>query len=751
MLLGFGALFAAIFAGVILVQRYGIPFTPFRGEFQNRLAAASRQLNLVADIKQEYLKRWVEERKDDARLIADSGLVREGLQKLLTAVPANPVPSQGAPAERTPTRAAASEGLNQHLKLVAATGRTMYAAVRIADVRTGRVVASSRVEDLGLDVSGVADYKRAIQRDASQVIDMEAAPAQNQWNLQIFRPIVAGEVIGVIILVVNPDNVLKPLLETGEGLEATGEALVVDRDRRILTTLKHPLADGSFAKPRELINQGRPAALAASGQEGLIRARDYRNVPVLAAYRHVRIGPEVGWGLVVKQDEAEVFAGLRATRGYVLGLGGLGLILTLALAYGVANLLTRPLRQLTRATQAVASGDFKTRVPVPAQGELTVLAVTFNSMVEQVQQGREALESLVEQRTAELNRANDSLRREIGEHQRAAEGLRASKLLFENLARVSPVGIFRADVDGNVVYVNRRWLKIAGLAAEEAVGLEWLKAVHREDRERVSEAWQQTLLHQQPFNLEFRCQRPSGEVTWVLGQGIPETTDERVVGGYVATLTDITASRQAAERLNQLSRAVEQSPCSIVITRADGCIEYVNPKFAEVTGYTREEVLGLNPRLLKSGNQSAEYYRDLWETLLAGREWRGEFHNRRKNGELYWESASISPIRNSAGTITHLLAVKEDITRQKSVEAERERLIGELKAALAKVKALSGLLPICAGCKKIRDDQGYWHQVEIYIHDHSEADFTHGLCPECARRLYPEIFSAQDAEKSSGA
>ena len=184
---------------------------------------------------------------------------------------------------------------------------------------------------------------------------------------------------------------------------------------------------------------------------------------------------------------------------------------------------------------------------------------------------------------------------------------------------------------------------------------------------------------------------------------------------------------------------MEQSPASIVITNTAGDIEYVNPKFIEITGYTLAEALGKNPRVLKSGEKGPEGYRELWETIAAGKEWRGEFHNKKKNGELYWESASISPIRDPAGRITHYLAVKEDITARKQTEAERDQLIKDLQDALANVKSLSGLLPICAGCKKIRDDKGYWSQVENYIQKHSDATFTHGLCPDCIKKLYPDL------------
>jgi PAS domain S-box-containing protein len=205
-----------------------------------------------------------------------------------------------------------------------------------------------------------------------------------------------------------------------------------------------------------------------------------------------------------------------------------------------------------------------------------------------------------------------------------------------------------------------------------------------------------------------------------------------------AVVRDITERRRTEAKLRQLSRAVEQSPASIVITNPAGDIEYVNPKFVHVTGYKLAEALGKNPRILKSGETGPEAYRELWETITAGKEWSGEFHNKKKNGELYWERASISPIRDLTGRITHFVAVKEDITARKQTEAERDQLIHDLQEALANVKSLSGLLPICASCKKIRDDKGYWSQVENYIQQHSEATFTHGICPDCMKKLYPD-------------
>ena len=137
--------------------------------------------------------------------------------------------------------------------------------------------------------------------------------------------------------------------------------------------------------------------------------------------------------------------------------------------------------------------------------------------------------------------------------------------------------------------------------------------------------------------------------------------------------------------LQKLSRATENSPASVVITDKDGTIEYVNSTFCEVTGYTREEAIGQNPRVLKSGNLPASFYRELWDTIRVGKVWKGDFINRRKDGEEFWESASISPIKNSEGAITHFVAVKQDITERKqmtaALRASEDRLLSAARAA----------------------------------------------------------------------
>ncbi len=147
--------------------------------------------------------------------------------------------------------------------------------------------------------------------------------------------------------------------------------------------------------------------------------------------------------------------------------------------------------------------------------------------------------------------------------------------------------------------------------------------------------------------------------------------DGRIVRLEIAT--DITERKRMEEGLRKLSRAVEQSPSTVIITDTKGIIEYVNPKFTQISGYTPEEAIGKSPSIVKSGETTPEEYQRLWEAIISGGEWQGEFHNRKKDGTFFWEFAIISSIKNKEGEITHFLAIKEDITTRKLMEERAKR------------------------------------------------------------------------------
>lgn len=143
---------------------------------------------------------------------------------------------------------------------------------------------------------------------------------------------------------------------------------------------------------------------------------------------------------------------------------------------------------------------------------------------------------------------------------------------------------------------------------------------------------------------------------------------------YIVLSKDITERKKIEDQLQQLNHAVEQSTSSIVITNLEGNLEYVNQQFLKTTGYTYEEVIGNNPSILNSGYTKKEDYKNMWDTIKSGGTWHGEFLNKKKNGSLYWEEVSISPVRNEDGDIINFLAIKTDITKQKKTSEKLRKI-----------------------------------------------------------------------------
>ncbi len=261
---------------------------------------------------------------------------------------------------------------------------------------------------------------------------------------------------------------------------------------------------------------------------------------------------------------------------------------------------------------------------------------------------------------------------DITDYRLAHQKLRQSEEKFRSLVANIPDVTWSSAGDGRTDYISPNVEQVFGFTSEEICkkGAElWFSRIYPDDSKRIAEALQQLFAEGQPFDVEYRVQRKDGQWIWIHDRAY--RTYERYGVRYAdGVISDITGRKRTEERLRKLSLAVEQSPASVVITDVRGNIEYVNPKFTQLTGYTAEEAIGQNQRFLKSGMQPAAVYHELWETVLSGGAWRGEFANRKKNGEIYWESASIVPIRDSGGAITHLLAVKEDITERKRAEKE---------------------------------------------------------------------------------
>ncbi len=273
------------------------------------------------------------------------------------------------------------------------------------------------------------------------------------------------------------------------------------------------------------------------------------------------------------------------------------------------------------------------------------------------------LQHRIEQRTAELADANRVLQAEISDRQDAEEKFR---LVVEG----SPNAMVIVNQAGEIVLVNTQTERFFGYQRGDLLGQpveilvpERFRRQHRSYLNRFLEKPQSRMMGVGRDLLARR--KDGGEFPVEIGLSPINTAEETLV---LSIIVDITDRKRAEEQLFTLSRVVEQSPNAVMVTDPGGRIEYVNPKFTDVTGYSAREVLGTNPHILQSGETSPEVYQELWRLISSGKEWRGEIRDRKKNGELYWARQSISSIKDTNGVITHYVSIMEDITAHKQVE-----------------------------------------------------------------------------------
>ncbi len=265
---------------------------------------------------------------------------------------------------------------------------------------------------------------------------------------------------------------------------------------------------------------------------------------------------------------------------------------------------------------------------------------------------------------------------DINERKIIEQEIVKTKQFYENITEGVQDGIWVTDINDVIFYANAAVEKIAGVPRDQIQGNNILKDFPEETTGEIIKYYKQAKREKKPIWYDIKVRTLANKDTWQNGWLIPQYQD-KVFNGIICTVRDVTERKKAESSVRRLSTAVEQGPSMVVITDTDGILEYVNPKFTKTTGYSSAEAIGQESNILKSGEQDSGFYKEMWETVDSGEVWRGQFHNKKKNGELFWEAASISTILNESGDVVNFIKIGEDITQQKNTEIE-------LKAALEK-------------------------------------------------------------------
>ncbi|MFZ5788618.1 MAG: PAS domain S-box protein [Acidobacteriota bacterium] len=281
------------------------------------------------------------------------------------------------------------------------------------------------------------------------------------------------------------------------------------------------------------------------------------------------------------------------------------------------------------------------------------------------------------------------LAQDVTAHWEAERALGESEARFRAAFEAAAVGMVLVAPDGRLLMVNDEFCSMVKRSREELLAGGWQEITHPDDVAASREVVRALLAGERASGrIEKRYLRPGGEAILADVATHLVRDDSGRPLYFITHVADITEERRAEEELRTLGAAVEQAGGPIIITDTDGTIRYVNPAFERVTGYPRAEVIGSNPRILKSGVQDESFYRAMWDTLRRGETWQGRFVNRRKDGSLYDEEASIAPVRDAGGSVVNYVATKRDVTeeellRAQLAQAQKMEAVGRLAGGIA--------------------------------------------------------------------
>lgn len=604
-----------------------------------------------------------------------------------------------------------------------------YANFGVADT-DGNVFCSALPLSAPVNIADRLYFQRALSRRDFASGEFQIGRITGKPGLNFGYPLVGDDQVREVVFAALDINEFVQTLDINQVAEGAHAALPPDSVVMLVDHLGKILARvpdgegwiGKSAAENEIVRQA-----IATNTWGTAEARDEDGVRRIYSYLPLRVNDQVSAYLILGIPASEAFATVEQRLRFEVILLAVVAIFTMLVGWvGGEVLLTRPIHALLHATQKMKHGELNVRTGITTgTDELSLLGRAFDEMAENLQQQTQArLESEKRLRT-----------------------------VLDNV----PIALFALDREGRFILAEGKGLQASGLRTEDLVGrsvFDLFPALS----ETITKILQRALNGEEVTSV---VSLPGATFEVHL---MPGRDEQGNIRGVIGAALDISQRAQAEAQMRVQSAALEEGADAVAITDRQGIIQWVNPAFTALTGYTLEECRGQTMRILKSGQHDGEFYQQMWATLLAGNSWRGEIINRRKDGTFYNADQTITPVRISNGEITHFVSIQRDISAQKrhQREAEAEAMIAqaigeslELRPLLerllaAAVHAISAaekgsiLLTEADGSLRIRAVYGY-HDPRVL-----EASFPHpdGYSSRAFRQQKPLLLADVQSDPS---
>ena len=685
--LWFGILFLLAICFMILITMWGIPFTPIEGRVHRQRQEIYNQLNLAANRQKQHILSWLKEKQQDIHMLSHDPDLVNNITQLVN-----------SNQQLKKTLLTSNHHIQNHIQMLL-DNYPEVTCVRIVKPRSGTILLTT-TPDKALDKTldnFSPDFLLSTQySDQGYISRVYLYGHHKEPTFNIGMPVLdhRGAVQALLVTTINFNAMIGSLLPMGESQETNRESLLVNESSHTITTLKHALMDGTRAEPLTHKIEAKPAMLAAQGGEGLIETLDYRGEFVIAAFRHIRVNTEWGWGLVVKMDRAALFAPIKTEILEVMRAGLFCFLLVMLLTTIMANKLTTSLQHLSRIAKEFGEGDLAVRSTVPGNNEISLLALTFNRMA-------------------------DNIKNAIQNLKQVEEEIRNGEMLMRLILESTRDGILVIDNQGKVTHFNSRFKKLWQIP--ETV------LTTREDKILLQAVCNQ-LDDPQAFleKVEYLYQSDKVAVDTIRFKDgrIFERYSSPLQGDFAArgriwSFTDITTRKQAEDSLQLSDKILSNMEEGVVLVRtSDNSIVYVNPKFQRMFAYDSGELIGKNINIVNAptGLHQEDTTQSILNVLNRTGLWSGIIQNKRKDGSYFWCNTTVSMFDHQQyGTVW--VSIHEDITVRKAVE---RALLAEQTLTRSSIDALHDTYflfnPITGKAKrwnqKFREISGY-HDAEI--------------------------------------